>query len=83
MTLNRSAEARQFLAAHPALEAVQLVITDMNGVGRGKTLARLPCCLSSLYATAPQPCWDEFPHGKQVCRHGFLGGRVALCGAFC
>ncbi len=40
MTLNRSAEARQFLAAHPALEAVQLVITDMNGVGRGKTLAR-------------------------------------------
>ena len=36
----RVAEVRRFLAAHPAVEAVQLVITDVNGVGRGKTLAR-------------------------------------------
>ena len=36
----RVAEVRSFLAAHPAVEAVQLVITDVNGVGRGKTLAR-------------------------------------------
>ena len=33
-------EARAFLAGHPDIEAVQLVITDANGVGRGKNLAR-------------------------------------------
>jgi glutamine synthetase len=34
------AEAEAFLALHPEVEAVQLVITDANGVGRGKNLAR-------------------------------------------
>ena len=35
-----SVEAEAFLALHPEIEAVQLVITDANGVGRGKNLAR-------------------------------------------
>jgi glutamine synthetase len=34
------AEAREFLERHPDVEAVQLVITDANGVGRGKNMAR-------------------------------------------
>jgi glutamine synthetase len=34
------AEAEAFLARHPDIETVQLVITDANGVGRGKNLAR-------------------------------------------
>jgi glutamine synthetase len=33
-------EARSFLAGNPDIEAVQLVITDLNGVGRGKNIAR-------------------------------------------
>jgi glutamine synthetase len=33
-------EARAFLEANPDIEAVQLVITDANGVGRGKNLLR-------------------------------------------
>jgi glutamine synthetase len=33
-------EARAFLAGNPDIEAVQLVITDLNGVGRGKNIAR-------------------------------------------
>ncbi len=33
-------EARAFLDANPDVEAVQLVITDANGVGRGKNIAR-------------------------------------------
>lgn len=33
-------EARAFLATHPDIEAVQLVITDASGVGRGKNIAR-------------------------------------------
>jgi len=33
-------EARAFLAAHPDIEAVQLVLTDACGVGRGKNIAR-------------------------------------------
>jgi glutamine synthetase len=33
-------EARAFLERHPDVEAVQLVITDLNGVGRGKNIAR-------------------------------------------
>ena len=42
------AEAQAFLAAHPDVEFVQLVITDANGVGRGKNLAREE--LAALYA---------------------------------
>lgn len=34
------AEAREFLERHPDVEAIQLVITDANGVGRGKNIAR-------------------------------------------
>lgn len=34
------AEAREFLDRHPEVEAVQVVITDLNGVARGKSLAR-------------------------------------------
>jgi glutamine synthetase len=33
------AEARDFLRSHPSVEAVQLVITDPNGIARGKNLA--------------------------------------------
>jgi len=33
-------EARAFLEANPDIETVQLVITDANGVGRGKNIAR-------------------------------------------
>jgi glutamine synthetase len=42
------AEAGAFLAAHPAIEAVQLVVTDANGIGRGKNIAREE--LAALYA---------------------------------
>lgn len=34
------AEARAFLDAHPDLEAVDIVLTDTNGVGRGKIIRR-------------------------------------------
>jgi glutamine synthetase len=33
-------EARAFLDSNPDIEAVQLVLTDANGVGRGKNIAR-------------------------------------------
>lgn len=42
-------EASGFLAAQPDIEAIQLVITDPNGVGRGKTISREE--LAPLYAT--------------------------------
>jgi len=42
-------EARVFLSRHPEIEAVQLVITDPNGIGRGKNIAREE--LPALYAT--------------------------------
>jgi glutamine synthetase len=42
-------EARVFLDANPDLEAVQLVITDANGVGRGKNIAREE--LGALYGS--------------------------------
>jgi glutamine synthetase len=38
--LGRPDEAQAFLQRHPDVEAVQLVITDLNGVGRGKNIAR-------------------------------------------
>lgn len=40
-TPQRSAEeAERFLAANPDIEAIQLVLTDPSGVGRGKSLRR-------------------------------------------
>ena len=33
-------EAQRFLADHPEVESIQLVITDADGVGRGKAIAR-------------------------------------------
>jgi glutamine synthetase len=33
-------EARAFLEAHPAIEAFDIVLTDCNGVGRGKIIRR-------------------------------------------
>ena len=42
-------EARDFLSRHPEIEAIQLVITDPNGIGRGKNIAREE--LTALYAT--------------------------------
>ena len=33
-------EARQFLDAHPDIEAFDIVLTDANGVGRGKIIRR-------------------------------------------
>jgi glutamine synthetase len=35
-----AAEAEAFLAAHPAIEAFDLVLTDANGVARGKIIRR-------------------------------------------
>lgn len=40
-------EARAFLEQHPDVEAIQVVITDLSGVARGKTIARQE--LESLY----------------------------------
>ncbi len=42
-------EARAFLAAHPAVEAAQIFITDPSGVPRGKTIARSE--IETLYTT--------------------------------
>ena len=42
-------EGRAFLDANPDIETVQLVITDANGIGRGKNIAREE--LAALYAT--------------------------------
>jgi glutamine synthetase len=42
-------QARAFLAGNPDIEAVQLVITDLNGVGRGKNVAREE--LDALYGS--------------------------------
>ncbi|MFB2531608.1 glutamine synthetase family protein [Paracoccus sp. p3-h83] len=33
-------EARAFLAAHPQIEAIDIVLTDANGIGRGKIIRR-------------------------------------------
>lgn len=40
-------EARAFLAAHPEIEAFDIVLSDANGVGRGKIIRRHE--LASLY----------------------------------
>jgi len=40
-------EAERFLEAHPAIEAVQVVVTDASGVARGKNVAREE--LTALY----------------------------------
>ena len=45
--LGRPEEASAFLERHPDIEAVQLVITDANGVARGKNIAREE--LAALY----------------------------------
>jgi glutamine synthetase len=47
--VGRPEEARAFLEANPDVEAVQLVLTDANGVGRGKNIAREE--LESLYSS--------------------------------
>jgi glutamine synthetase len=41
-------EARAFLGRHPEVESAQLVITDLNGVARGKNVAREE--LDALYS---------------------------------
>jgi glutamine synthetase len=46
--LGRPEEVDAFLERNPDIEAVQLVITDLNGVGRGKNIAREE--LDALYA---------------------------------
>lgn len=33
-------DARRFLDAHPDIDAIELLITDPNGVARGKIIAR-------------------------------------------
>jgi glutamine synthetase len=38
--LGRPKEVSEFLERHPDIEVVQLVITDLNGVARGKNIAR-------------------------------------------
>ena len=35
-----SQEAEEFLAAHPEIEAVDIVLVDLNGIGRGKIVRR-------------------------------------------
>jgi glutamine synthetase len=47
--LGQPDEMRDFLARNPDVEAVQLVITDLNGVGRGKNIAREE--LDALYGS--------------------------------
>jgi len=47
--LGQLEEARAFLGQHPDVESVQLVITDLNGVGRGKNIAREE--LEALYGS--------------------------------
>ena len=47
--LGQPEEMREFLARNPDIEAVQLVITDLNGVGRGKNVAREE--LDALYGS--------------------------------
>ena len=47
--LGQPDEAREFLERNPDVEAVQLVITDLNGVGRGKNVAREE--LDALYGS--------------------------------
>lgn len=42
-------EARDFLARHPDIEAFDLILTDANGVGRGKIIRRHE--LESIYKT--------------------------------
>lgn len=42
------AEAEAFLAAHPGIEAFDIVLTDANGIGRGKIIRRHE--LAGLYA---------------------------------
>ncbi len=56
-------EAETFLAAHPDVEAVDIVLTDANGIGRGKIIRRheveslyrhgrhLPCSILGLDVT--------------------------------
>ena len=44
-----ASEAEAFLSRNPDVEAVQLVITDANGVGRGKNIAREE--LAALYGS--------------------------------
>lgn len=39
-TNSTPAEARDFLAAHPDIEAFDIVLTDANGIGRGKIIRR-------------------------------------------
>lgn len=34
------AEAKEFLKAHPDIEAIDIVLTDANGIGRGKIIRR-------------------------------------------
>ena len=43
------AEAEEFLAAHPEITAVDIVLNDSNGIGRGKIIRRHE--LASLYRT--------------------------------
>ncbi|MGB7319810.1 MAG: glutamine synthetase family protein [Albidovulum sp.] len=43
------AEAEAFLAAHPEIEAVDIVLHDSNGIGRGKIIRRHE--LQALYAS--------------------------------
>ena len=43
------AEAEEFLAAHPEIEAVDIVLHDSNGIGRGKIIRRHE--LPSLYTS--------------------------------
>src|SRR5690554_3317091 len=35
-----TAEARAFLAAHPEIEAIDILLHDSNGIGRGKIIRR-------------------------------------------
>ena len=42
-------EAEAFLAAHPDIEAFDIVLIDVNGVGRGKIIRRHE--LAGLYAS--------------------------------
>ena len=74
--LGRPEDARAFLERNADIEAVQLVITDANGVGRGKNIAREE--LDALYGRGSQRRGVD-PRSRRH-RRGRRGDRARLVG---
>ncbi|WP_020393681.1 glutamine synthetase family protein [Thiolinea disciformis] len=70
---NRSAEVTSFLAAHPTLTQVALILTDINGIARGKFLR--PHELHGLYTSGrplPSSILSLNPLGEDVDTTGLV-----------